>query len=81
MTTFMLPLSLVFRMGVCAECDNMQNDCHYHLTVGVHAECDRSQHSCCHHVLFYSEYVIMLNVPGHAVHGVIISRFIVDVWA
>ena len=20
-----------FRMGVCAECDNMQNYCHYHL--------------------------------------------------
>ena len=42
------------------------------LRVGVHAECDRSQHSCCHHVLFYSEYIIMLNVPGHVIHGVII---------
>ena len=51
------------------------------LTVGVHAECDRSQHSCCHYVLFYSEYIIMLNVPGHAIHGVIISCFTADVWA
>ena len=51
------------------------------LTMGVHAECDRSQHSCCHHVLFYSEYIIMLNVPGHAIYGVIISCFTVDVWA
>ena len=51
------------------------------LTMGVHAECDRSQHSCCHYVLFYSEYIILLNVPGHTIHGVIISCFIVDVWA
>ena len=49
--------------------------------MGVHAECDWSQHSCCHYVLFYSEYIIMLNIPGHAIYGVIISCFIVDVWA
>ena len=51
------------------------------FTMGVHAERDRSQHSCCHYVLFYSEYIIMLNVPGHAIYGVIISCFTVDVWA
>ena len=45
------------------------------LTMGVHAECDRSQHSGCHYVLFYSEYIILLNVAGHTIHGVIITSF------
>ena len=31
MTTFMLPLSLVLEWMDGAECDNMQNCCHYHL--------------------------------------------------
>ena len=37
--------------------------------MGMYAECARSQHSCCHYVLFYSEYIIMLNVPGHAIQS------------
>ena len=73
MTTFMLPLSLVldwvYALNVTTCKIIVIIIC---LKVGVHAECDRSQHSCRYYVLFYSEYIIMLNVPGHAIHGVII---------
>ena len=73
MTTFMLPLSLVldwvYALNVTTCKIIVIIIC---LTVGVHAECDRSQHSCRYYVLFYSEYIIMLNVPGHAIQCVII---------
>ena len=76
MTTFMLPLSLVLDWVYALNATTCKIIviiiC---LRVGVHAECDRSQHSCRFYVLFYSEYIIMLNVPGHAIHGVIIPFF------